>query len=203
MFETPTQRLTVVHGTNDLTAGGARRGVSQVILHPLYTNENSWQVGNDLALIKLDRPLDVTPAQVVRLQSKRLEQQFGQPGDCAVVTGWGYTKWAIKDIQTRLRQVDLPIIDPASCKRTWNGFGDGQVCAGYRQGSKTSCNGDSGGPLVVPGGPSGWSQLGIVSYGPTGCERPNAYAVFTRVSSFIDWIVRTTRGGSKLDDDNE
>ena len=44
-----------------------------------------------------------------------------------------------------------------------------------------SCQRASGGPLVVPGGPTGWTQLGIVSFG-RGCAQPGAYGVYTRVS---------------------
>ena len=50
-----------------------------------------------------------------------------------------------------------------------------------------SCQGDSGGPLVVPGGPTGWTQIGVVSFA-LGCAQPGAYGVYTRVSHYIDWI---------------
>ena len=61
------------------------------------------------------------------------------------------------------------------------------------------CSGDGGGPLVVAGGPSGFTQVGINSYGDHRCE---GVGVFTRVSAFIDWIVRTT-SASKSDDDQD
>ncbi len=53
------------------------------------------------------------------------------------------------------------------------------------------CQGDSGGPLVVPGGPTGWTQIGIVGFG-RGCAQPGAYGVYTRVSHCIDWILQQT-----------
>ncbi len=65
---------------------------------------------------------------------------------------------------------------------------DGHVCAGYRRRISGSCQGDSGGPLVVPGGPSRWTQIGIVSWG-VGCAQAEAYGVYTRVSRYIDWIL--------------
>ena len=47
-----------------------------------------------------------------------------------------------------------------------------EVCAGYEQGTMDSCQGDSGGPLVVPGGPTGWTQIGVVSWGAPAAPSP-------------------------------
>ena len=88
--------------------------------------------------------------------------------------------------------VDLPIIDNATCAEVYPGrTADGQVCAGYAQGTMDSCQGDSGGPLVVPGGPTGWTQIGVASFGRD-CAQPGAYGVYTRVSHYIDWILQQT-----------
>lgn len=193
----PESSFTVVHGTSDLDSGGIRRGVAQFILHEQYRPGSH---PFDIALIKLSTPLEVTPSQIVKLETKKLEQQFGQPGDCAVVTGWGYLEMNGKT-STRLQEVDVPIIDNSICNKAYNNeIGQGQICAGYEQGTKDSCNGDSGGPLVVPGGPTGWTQIGVVSYGH-GCALPNAYGVYTRVSAYIDWIVQKTRATSKSGDE--
>ena len=200
--------ISVLHGTNDLTSGGTRRSGSRVFVHEGYTGTAS---GNDIALVKLDRPLDVGPGQIVKLQSEKLERVFGQPGDCAVVTGWGTEQQGASESPKRLRQVDVPIIDSGTCERALKTkypdcenrpnfrIQPSQVCAGYRQGTKDSCQGDSGGPLVVPGGPSGWTQVGVVSFGP-GCAQPEGYGVYTRVSSYIEWIQQKTRPGARADE---
>ncbi|MGA1015846.1 MAG: immunoglobulin domain-containing protein, partial [Limisphaerales bacterium] len=49
-----------------------------------------------------------------------------------------------------------------------------------------SCQGDSGGPLVIEVH-GHWLQVGIVSWGK-GCAEPYAYGIYTRLSSFADWI---------------
>ena len=88
--------------------------------------------------------------------------------------------------------MDLPIVDNATCADRYGGrITPGQVCAGYEQGTMGSCQGDSGGPLVVPGGLTGWTQIGVVSWGAA-CAQPGAYGVYTRVSSYIDWILEQT-----------
>ena len=48
--------------------------------------------------------------------------------------------------------------------------------------------GDSGGPMVILSQPAmRWTQVGIVSWG-IGCGTPPYPGVYTRVSSFIQWI---------------
>ncbi len=183
--------LSVMHGSLSLSDAGARRDVARVIVHEDYRTASS---GNDIALIELARPFPGVEAQVVQLQSPRLNTVFGPPGACAVVTGWGDTQQgSTGPLPDRLQAVDLPIVDSTECERVYPGrISNGQVCAGYRQGTRDSCQGDSGGPLVVPGGPTRWSQIGVVSFG-RGCAQPNAYGVYTRVSHYIDWILSNAR----------
>ena len=48
--------------------------------------------------------------------------------------------------------------------------------------------GDSGGPLIVQNGPGAqWVQAGIVSWG-IGCGLAPYPGVYTRVTSFMQWI---------------
>ena len=71
------------------------------------------------------------------------------------------------------------------------------ICAGLKQGGRDSCYGDSGGPLIamVEGQPV---QLGIVSWGEgpadadIKCGHADVYGVYSRVSSFRDWIAAKT-----------
>jgi secreted trypsin-like serine protease len=188
------QSFTMFHGSHE-KYGGQSRTAALIISKEDYRQDPTL---NDIALIKLERPYDVSPAQIIKLQSRQLEHAFGQPGDCAVVTGWGRLQDAKVDANAPtakfLQQVDVPLVDSGDCNQQYGGnITGGQLCAGYRQGTKDSCHGDSGGPLVVPGGPTGWTQVGIVSYGKI-CAQANAYGVYTRVSAFIDWIVGKTRG---------
>ena len=47
--------------------------------------------------------------------------------------------------------------------------------------------GDDGGPLLIKSGNS-YTQVGIISYGPTNCGKGSAPNVMTRVSALYDWI---------------
>lgn len=207
--------LTAAHCLEDLTPsmvsvqiGGVRIGAGETVIraqgffaHPQFALRQAASgpyVIHDIGLVKLSRP---APAQqVVQLQSSVLESRFTQPGACAVVTGWGTTEAQTRHLRqtrsktsTRLQQVDLPIVERSRCAAVYPGRVDAnQLCAGYTQGTRDSCEGDSGGPLVVPGGPTGWTQAGIVSWGD-GCAQSNAYGVYTRVAPYIDWIQRIVR----------
>ena len=183
--------VTVMHGSQTHAAGGELRQVERIVLHEGYIPRVHL---HDIALIRLAEPLGARAA-IVQLQSPRLARIFGSPGACSVVTGWGVTQEGSGTLPDRLQAVDLPVVDNATCAGVYSAeeITAGQVCAGYRRGTMDSCQGDSGGPLVVPGGPTGWTQLGVVSWGH-GCAQERAYGVYTRVSHYIDWILEQTSG---------
>ena len=47
--------------------------------------------------------------------------------------------------------------------------------------------GDSGGPLLADRLGSGWSVVGVTSFGVE-CGRPDFPGVYTRVDQYLDWI---------------
>lgn len=70
---------------------------------------------------------------------------------------------------------------------------DNMICAGVKAGGRDSCYGDSGGPLIATVNGRA-TQLGIVSWGEgpadaeVKCGHEDVYGVYSRVSSFKDWI---------------
>lgn len=101
----------------------------------------------------------------------------------------------------KLHEVDVEVIDPQECKSVYTSLqvaaftiGDTEICATGPAGGKDSCFGDSGGPLVVPASNArGYVQVGIVSWCPQ-CGNPLFPGVYTRVSSFSDWIKQSMIG---------
>ena len=184
------ENVRVVHGSQSLSDGGQRRAVAEVIVHedyppaspPATTSRScAWQ----------------TPSRLrgggSRSSSSRVCSSNGRSvslGRARWSPGWGSLDGEA-NYPDRLQAVDVPIVDRDVCASVYSSgsVGQGQVCAGYEQGTRDSCYGDSGGPLVVPGGPTGWTQIGVVSFGK-GCAEPRAYGVYTRVSHYIDWILR-------------
>ena len=90
--------------------------------------------------------------------------------------------------------MQLPVLKQLQCN-VFN-FQRSQLCAGGEQG-KDSCRGDSGGGLFTHqegqnGDITPWYLIGITSFGSKDCGngRPGVY---TRVSSFIPWIVNNLK----------
>lgn len=77
------------------------------------------------------------------------------------------------------------IISQATCSRYYSEIRNSNICTFLRQGAGV-CSGDSGGPLVADG-----KLIGVVSYGRPNCA--SGYPdVWTRVSSYYDWIRQNT-----------
>ena len=51
--------------------------------------------------------------------------------------------------------------------------------------------GDSGGPLMVRNSDQNYSLAGVTSFGVGDCGESGHPAVYTAVSSYIDWINKT------------
>ncbi|GAX20855.1 trypsin [Fistulifera solaris] len=146
--------------------------------HPEYTPGPEL---NDIMLIKLATP--VVNAQVVQLHRNGTIPPAGTP---ATIMGFGLTSEG-GNISTELKQATLEIVEQSTCEMLLPGLfvSDIHLCAGYPEGGQDSCGGDSGGPLVDAQDTN--LQYGIVSFG-IGCARPNLPGVYTRISSYIDWI---------------
>lgn len=86
-----------------------------------------------------------------------------------------------------LQEAILPIQEPSKCQGIDARL---QVCAGG-EGTST-CQGDSGGPLSCFDN-GVWVLEGITSFGNVHCF-PHHPSVYTRVSSFVDWIDSTIAG---------
>lgn len=133
---------------------------------------------NDIMLVKLASASAMTPITLNR------DPSSPQPQSYVVAMGYGATveNGAASD---RLREVSIVVTPFEECQRSFTSInGTIQLCAGYPQGGRDTCNGDSGGPLLDS---TGRVQVGIVSFG-RGCGRPNSPGVYTRVSFYTDWI---------------
>ena len=114
-------------------------------------------------------------------------------GDEAVVIGHGRTDGADKkSASAKLLEASLQIFDNERCSRDFNNVISSQLCAGVEDNSRSSCKGDSGGALMVADGDR-YLSVGIVSYGPKGCNTADKMHVYTRTSSYWNWIRKVTR----------
>ncbi|XP_071444188.1 mite allergen Der f 3-like [Hetaerina americana] len=175
--------------------------VSDVAVHPNYRSPSTY---NDVAVLTLQRPVDITRpggARTICLPSATdTSQQNSYTGERAKLTGWGHLFFG-GDKSPILQEVTVTVFGNEECSRSYSaptiaagvkrsypsGILTSQICAGDRQGKKDACQGDSGGPLVVKGKDNKHHIIGVISSG-IGCGSKQYPGVYARVSSFIDWI---------------
>merc|ERR1711988_1046994 len=159
-------------------------------VHPDW---DSYNLANDLAILKLDTPIDF--ATEPNVGPNCLASSGDYTDQMSLVSGWGRPSDSSSGISPVLRYVDdRRVMSQSECENYWGNLNEGVVCIDTSDGGG-SCNGDSGGPLSIPG--SSYEQIGVVSFGSTlGCES-GAPAGFTEVSKYRSWISSVT--GIKLE----
>ncbi|KFM58911.1 Tryptase, partial [Stegodyphus mimosarum] len=142
---------------------------------------------SDIAVIEFERPVDWSSGvRAAWLPSSSLELE---PGTTVSVYGWGRLKYggSHPDI---LQTVELPVVNSTECQTEFvTVIEPSMLCAGGESG-KDACIGDSGSGLVVRLD-NEYVLCGLVSFGRR-CALPHVPGVYTRVSSFIDWIYNQT-----------
>eukprot|EP00727_Mastigamoeba_balamuthi_P014778 m51a1_g9926 putative proclotting enzyme (686) ;mRNA; f:6928-9753 len=144
---------------------------------------------NDVALIKLDRPVALeryvalAPADYPDLQA----------GSKVWVLGWG-TLYYSGTNRAELMAAKVPVVAREACRGVYRdyvtGVFDSTICIGYNEGGRDTCQGDSGGPLLHVDASGSVVQVGITSWA-TGCAWNGYPGVYTRVSSYRAWIDET------------
>lgn len=187
----------VILGTTSLNDKLAQQiGVKRIVTHPQYSGEPNY--ANDIALVELSSDVTSITPMTLKTQDNLTE------GQTSYVAGWGNMSTTGENYPSDLMEVMLPIIDLNTCNASYNTLTNKQICAGYMDGSKDSCQGDSGGPLITQEGEK-WLLSGIVSYGGSDtqlCGAPNYPGIYTKVSSYIDWINSYTGATTTPTDDN-
>ncbi|KAL4717335.1 hypothetical protein ACJJTC_017222 [Scirpophaga incertulas] len=167
--------------------------IIRIINHPDYKAPKKY---NDISLFELKEKVSFTDY----IQPACL---YTGPGNIligrnATLTGWGVIETVARTRSPELQAAVVDILDSKkcdellkpSCNRHWCGMTDSQVCAGKLSGGVDACQGDSGGPLqmkipTITG--QVYHVVGVISFGK-GCALPDLPGLYTRVSSFLDWI---------------
>uniref|UniRef100_A0A8C4N6N1 Peptidase S1 domain-containing protein n=1 Tax=Eptatretus burgeri TaxID=7764 RepID=A0A8C4N6N1_EPTBU len=174
--------LSVLLDTLNLDNQDALRvGVSKVIQHPGENHDN------DLALLELQDPLDMTScsSRNVRPIALPLQWQRWNYSRC-YITGWGSLHYSGPS-QKSLNEGIVRIVKASECKMLGNDENEsGKLCAGQPLGGVDACKGDSGGPLVCEEREDHWVLIGLTSYG-RGCGG-SFHGVYTRVMAYLKWI---------------
>ncbi|XP_008329571.1 trypsin-3-like [Cynoglossus semilaevis] len=153
----------------------------KMIKHPQY---NSYNLDNDIMLIKLSRPASLNNY----VKTISLPSRCPVADEPCMVSGWGNTSANGSLFPDRLQCLRQPIIDDRICKNAYpHLLTENMLCSGFMQGGASSCQGDSGGPLVCNG------QLqGVVSWGYD-CAMKGHPSVYARVCRYNSWISSVMR----------
>ncbi|TDG99114.1 hypothetical protein EPR50_G00208940 [Perca flavescens] len=160
--------------------------------HPDFSASN---YDNDIALIKLDRPFNVSEA----VKAVEFLRAGGtNPDTDAVVetAGWG----SLDNLGSRpdkLMEVVIEVVNSNRCKRSdyfGRKFTNNMICAhkvcpdpcDQPHKKEDTCDGDSGGPLLYNG-----IAVGITSNGGKKCGQIKKPGIYTIISHYTEWIDST------------
>ncbi|KAL5291022.1 hypothetical protein ACFFRR_010435 [Megaselia abdita] len=183
----------VTIGTNDIK--DPERQVIYVSKANIKVHEK-WiaaLIKNDIAIITLPAPIRfnkyIQPVALPK-KSNTYSSYDGQEG---FASGWGKISDKETSVTDLLRFIEAPIMGNSACSRYYGGnVGKNQICIRTKGTHKSTCNGDSGGPLVVHDLKEGPVLVGLTSFGTSiGCES-GFPGVFTRITSFLDWIEKNS-----------
>ncbi|XP_047487290.1 serine protease filzig-like isoform X2 [Penaeus chinensis] len=160
----------------------------RIATHPKY-NPNTQE--NDIALITLRKAL-VWKSNVGPIC---LPPNNNFEGRLAVVSGWGSLKYQ-GSFPSKLNEVGVTVTEQKTCQNAYEASGfpvtKKHICAADP--GKDSCQGDSGGPLFIKEDGK-WVLIGVVSFGME-CALDGFPGVYTRVTSYNDWILNKASSGS-------
>ncbi|KAF5274177.1 hypothetical protein FQA39_LY18734 [Lamprigera yunnana] len=165
--------LSVTVGTNRLSIGGSVYYVKEVKIHEKY---NSWNLRNDIAVLKLMNEISMNGAAYPIF----LGDSFVNGGVACVLSGWGFRQES-GPVSEYLQYVFLETLNNNECsKQLSTTIEESQMCTFTKIG-EGSCYQDSGSPLVADG-----VLIAVVTSGhPCAEGYPDIY---TRVSYFHKWI---------------
>ncbi|GAV00955.1 hypothetical protein RvY_11735 [Ramazzottius varieornatus] len=186
--------------------------------HHLYTEEETEQlfrpvktvihahfdtdtIENDIALIKISSSIRYdNHVQPACLPNASEDDDLMLNTTRCVILGWGKRRPYARYGADVLHEAEVSVVSHSTCRAAYyheHPITRKMICAGSgRQGRSDTCEGDSGGPLLcqLSGQENGegqdaasWKIFGITSFGDS-CGKRDKYGVYTRVSSYLDWI---------------
>ncbi|AOP48001.1 serine protease [Streptomyces lydicus] len=175
-------------GSDHRKSGGTVRKIDRAFVHPGYTNgDNKVANNNDIALIRLDRPVTQQPIKIA--------EQPGQPGTPTRLLGFGTTVEPELKFPDRLQQLNTRRGAKSECAP---GYADRtRLCTITTVPKAMACFGDSGGPQIQKGRNGRWELIGVTS-GPGAPKVPCSQGpgLYTSAPAYASWIDKTMKTNS-------
>ncbi|XP_059051625.1 serine protease Hayan-like [Achroia grisella] len=163
--------------------------IKRIHKHPDYRPPARY---NDIALLELNLDMEIDSD----IRPACLWQQNGFGGETkAIATGWGTVNPDTREVAKDLQKVSVNLLNNTDCAKLLDtrhsnlrGLSPSQMCAGELRGRKDTCRANSGSPLQIPSKDKQciFHIIGITSFGEQCANGPPA--VYTRISSYLDWI---------------
>ncbi|MFH8985069.1 S1 family peptidase [Streptomyces varsoviensis] len=178
---------TVRIGSEWKNSGGTVRSIAKTVTHPGYKNgDGTGPNRDDLALIRLDRPVSEKPI--------RIADKPGRPGTPTRLLGFGTVvdtpdrgKWTFPD---RLQQLDTRRGAVSECAPGY--ANSDRLCTVSRVPKAMACNGDSGGPQLQRDRRGRWELIGVTSGpGAPGKLCSEGPGLYTSAPAYAGWIHKT------------
>lgn len=167
--------------------GGLKSGdynkfdIERSIPFPYFTQDGY----DDIALLRLSKPIKFGPKLKPICMPYQRRNSKMEPLYPANLT---MSVWAhpLQQHETAVkRHKCVRIVSRKNCKIQVE---ETQLCSDYVQEGEV-CNGDSGAPLMSIYG-NRMVLEGILSTGPNNCTDTNSPLIFTRVRSYLDWLLK-------------
>ncbi|XP_067277182.1 complement factor D [Pseudorasbora parva] len=180
-----TSGVKAVLGAHSLSGAEDTKQTFDVIAvynHPDFSISN---YDNDIALLKLDKP--ITESSAVK-SVKFQRDEAADPKESAVVetAGWGSLN-NLGGRPDKLQELSITVMKQSLCGRGDHyglKFTSNMLCAAERR--KDTCDGDSGGPLLYKD-----VVVGITSNGGKKCGSSRKPGLYTIISHYTNWIDNT------------
>ncbi|WP_344022693.1 serine protease [Streptomyces luteireticuli] len=177
-------------GSPHRRSGGTVRSIARTVVHPGFRlGEGEGPNRNDVALVRLDRPVVEQPV--------RIAARPGPPGTPTRLLGFGTVvdtrDYKAMKFPDRLRELEARRGADAECAPGY--AGETRLCTISRVPHAMACFGDSGGPQLQRGRDGRWELVGVTS-GPGAPDLPCAAGpgLYSSVPAYAGWI-RETVGG--------
>lgn len=185
---------------NDLCADPVKNiPVEEKVPHENYASDSKSQI-HDIALLRLAENVEYTDwIKPICLPRAEHLKSNNYVGDSMHFAGWG--KIPTMHRTNLLSKAQNNVVDFDECKNVYKQLDivleATQICTDG-QNRTSPCVGDGGGPLMgidqnVNDKRPYFFCAGIVSFGPLPCGREGRPDIYTRVSSYIDWIETNIR----------
>ncbi|MFG2115160.1 S1 family peptidase [Streptomyces sp. NPDC048718] len=175
-------------GSDHRKSGGTVRKIDRTFVHPGYVNgDNKVANKDDMALIRLDRPVAETPVKIAA--------QPGKPGTPTRLVGFGTTADTEFTFPDRLQELNTRRGAVSECAPGW--ADRTRLCTITTVPDAMACFGDSGGPQVQKGRGGRWELIGVTS-GPGVPDVPcsKGPGLYTSASAYTGWIEKTMKAHS-------